>query len=335
MVVGAAAVAFVLWLMNSGLPPAARLSDGTVLSVAEIRTGTVFHSYPHGVPQRLRSLVPGFLARLLGLGPVETISFGERPSTGLLVTLKTEVPTAVPMVPAGTKPAIATDRYRVTIEAADVAGALPMVAPGYIPEAQLDPRTFVSRQFFASVPRSARELILKVYLMDDTRLATPLRAFRISNPLGPEPIVPPRDPPPPVEVQVHHATWAQMNNGIPPHLLEDTSLAFTVRPAGTPPTIPMRVVEGADAWIPRRVVELGDAFGNRLVTDVAVRQQAPGVFGVRFTNEAMPGDAPRHVWVEFSKDNTGGHDPEADPDPEYVRRLRIPLPGNGKVPGNP
>lgn len=333
MVVGAAAVAFVLWLMNSGLPPAARLSDGTVLSVVEIRTGTTFHSYPHGVPQRLRSLVPGFLARLLRLGPVETISFGERLTTGLLVTLKTEVPTAVPMVPAGTKPAIAVDRYRVTLEAADVAGALPMVAPGYIPEAQLDPRTFVSRQFFASVPRSARELILKVYLMDDTRLATPLHAFRISNPLGPEPLVPTSDPPPPVDVHVHHASWAQMNNGIPPHLLEDTSLAFTVRPAGTPPTIPMRVVEGADVWIPRRVVELGDAFGNRLVTDVAVRQQAPGIYGVRFTNEAMPGDAPRHVWVEFTKGETGDSDPMADP--EFVRRLRIPLPGNGKVPGNP
>ena len=167
--IGAAAVAFVLWVMNSGLPPAARLPDGSVLSVAEIRTGTVFHSYPHGVPQRLRSLVPGFLARLLGLGPVVQISFGERLSTGLLVTLKTEVPTPVPMVPAATNAAIAVDRYRVTLEAADVAGALPMVAPGFIPEAQLGPTTFVSRQFFASVPRSARELILKVYLMDDTR----------------------------------------------------------------------------------------------------------------------------------------------------------------------
>jgi hypothetical protein len=321
--------------MNSGLPPAARLPDGSVLSIVDIRTGTTFHSYPHGVPQRLRSLVPGFLARLLGLEPVIQISFGEHLSTGMLVTLKTEVPTPVPMVPAQKSPNLATDRYRVTLEAADVAGALPIVAPGFIPESQLGPRTFVSRQFFASVPRSARELVVKVYRMDDTRLATPLHAFRISNPLGVEPAVPSRDLPPPVDVQVHHATWAQMNNGIPPHLLEDTSLAFTVRPAGTPPTIPMRVVEGADAWIPRRVVELGDAFGNRLVTDVAVRQQAPGVFGVRFTNEAMPGDAPRHVWVEFTKDNTGGHDPQADPDPEYVRRLRIPLPGNGKVPGNP
>lgn len=332
MVVGAAGVAFVLWLMNSGLPPAARLSDGTVLSVAELRTGTVFHSYPHGVPQRLRSLVPGFLARLIGLGPVETISFGERLSAGLLVTLKTEVPTAVPKVPAATNAAIAVDRYHVTLEAADMAGALPIVAPGFIPEAQLGPRTFVSRQFFASVPRSARELVLKVYLMDDTRLATPLHAFRISNPLGPEPLVPPRDPPPPVEVHVHHATWAQMN-GIPPHLLEETSIAFTARPAGTLPTIPMRVVEGADAWIPRRIVELGDAFGNRQVMDAALRQPAPGIYGIRFTHEAMPGDSPRHVWVEFTKGETGGSDPKADP--ESVRRLRIPLPGNGKLPGNP
>lgn len=332
---GAAAVAFVLWLMNSGLPPPARLADGTVLSVADIRIGTTFHGYPHGVPQRLRSLVPGFLARLLRLGPVDLIGFGPRLSTGMLVTLKTEVPTAVPVVQGGTNAAIATDRYRVTIEAADMAGALPIVAPGFIPEAQLGPRTFVSRHFFAFVPRSARELVVKVYLMDDTRLATPLHAFRIPNPLGPEPLVPPLDPPPPVEVQVHHASWAQMNNGIPPHLLEDTSLAFTVRPAGTPPTIPMRVVEGADVWIPKRIVELGDAYGNRQVMDVAVRQQAPGIFGVRFTNEALPEDSPRHVWVEFTKGNTGGHDPEADPDPEYVRRLRIPLPGNGKRPGNP
>jgi hypothetical protein len=334
MVVVVAAVAFVLWLMNSGLPPAAQLPDGSVLSIVDIRTGTTFHSYPHGVPQRLRSLVPGFLARLLGLGPVDLIGFGERLSTGLLVTLKTEVPTAVPMVPGGTNAAIAVDRYRVTLEAADVAGALPMVAPGYIPEAQLDPRTFVSRQFFASVPRSARELILKVYLMDDTRLATPLHAFRISNPLGPEPMVPPRDPPPPVEVEVHRAFWNQMN-GIPPHLLEDTSIGFTARPAGTQPTIPMRVLERTNVWIPTRVVELGDEFGNRQVMDVAVREQAPGIYGVRFTNEAMPGDASRYLVVEFAKGDPGTQDPKAALDPEFVRRLRIPLPGNGKVPGNP
>jgi hypothetical protein len=335
MVVAAAAVAFVVWLMNSGLPPAARLPDGTVLSVADIRTGTAFHSYPHGVPQRLRSLVPGFLARLLGLGPVVQISFGERLSTGLLVTLKTEVPTPVPMVQGGTNAAIATDRYRVTIEAADMAGALPIVAPGFIPEAQLGPRTFVSRQFFASVPRSARELILKVYLMDDTRLATPLHAFRISNPLGVEPAVPSRDLPPPVEVQVHHAAWSQMNNGIPPHFLEDTGVGFTVRPAGTQPTIPMRVMERTNVWLPTRVVELGDALGNRQAMDVAVREQAPGIYGVRFTNEAMPEDASRYLVVEFAKGDAGGRDPKVDPDPEFIRRLRIPLPGNGKLPGNP
>jgi hypothetical protein len=335
MALGVAALVFVLWLMNSGLPPAARLPDGTVLSVADLRTGMAFHSYPHGVPQRLRSLVPGFLARLLGLGPVVQISFGERLSTGLLVTLKTEVPTSVPVVQAEKNPNLAEDQYRMTLEAADVAGSLPIVAPAFIPESQLGPRTFVSRQFFASVPRSARELILKVYLMDDTRLATPLHAFRISNPLGPEPIVPPRDPPPPVEVQVHHATWAQMNNGIPPHFLEDTSVGFTAWPAGTQPTIPMRVTERTNVWIPKRVVELGDVLGNRQAMDVAVREQAPGIYGVRFTNEAMPEDASRYLVVEFAKGDAGGRDPKGDPDPEFVRRLRIPLPGNGKMPAKP
>jgi hypothetical protein len=39
------------------------------------------------------------------------------------------------------------------------------------------------------------------------------------------------------------------------------------------------------------------------------------------------------VWVEFTKGEAGGSDPKADP--EFVRRLRIPLPGNGKVAGNP
>jgi hypothetical protein len=334
MALGVAALVFVLWLMNSGLPPAARLPDGTVLSIVDIRTGTMFHSYPHGVPQRLRSLVPGFLARLLRLGPVDLISFGEHLSTGMLVTLKTEVPTPVPMNPAGTNPAVATDRYRFTLEAADVAGALPIVAPGFIPESQLGPRTFVSRQFFASVPRSARELIVKVYLMDDTRLATPLHAFRISNPLGVEPAVPSRDLPPPVEVQVHHAAWSQMN-GIPPHFLEDTSVGFTVRPAGTQPTIPMRVMERTNVWIPTRVVELGDVLGNRQVMDVAVREQAPGIYGVRFTNEAMPEDASRYLVVEFTKGDADGRDPKADPDPDFIRRLRVPLPGNGKMPAKP
>lgn len=334
MALGVAALAFVLWLMNSGLPPAARLPDGSVLSIVDIRTGTTFHSYPHGVPQRLRSLVPGFLARLLGLEPVIQISFGEHLSTGMLVTLKTEVPTPVPMVPAQKSPNLATDRYRVTLEAADVAGALPIVAPGFIPESQLGPRTFVSRQFFASVPRSARELVVKVYRMDDTRLATPLHAFRISNPLGVEPAVPSRDLPPPVEVQVHHAAWSQMN-GIPPHLLEETSVGFTAWPAGTQPTIPMRVMERTNVWLPTRVVELGDVLGNRQAMDIAVREQAPGIYGVRFTNEAMPEDASRYLVVEFAKGDAGGRDPKADPDPEFVRRLRIPLPGNGKMPAKP
>jgi hypothetical protein len=49
----------------------------------------------------------------------------------------------------------------------------------------------------------------------------------------------------------------------------------------------------------------------------------------------MPEDASRYLVVEFAKGDAGGRDPKVDPDPEFIRRLRIPLPGNGKLPGNP
>jgi hypothetical protein len=321
---GAAAVAFVLWVMNSGLPPSARLSDGSELSIVDVRTGMAFHSYPHGVLPRFRSLVPGLLARWLGLGPVIQISFGERLSSGLLVTVKTRLPIAVPLPSGATNAGVAHDRYRLTLEPADVPGSQAIVAPAFVPEAQLDPKTVVGRHFFASVPRSAKELMVKVYRMDDTQLATPLHAFRITNPLGPEPRVPALDPSPPVQVQVHQALWTRMK-GIPPNLLEETRVGFAVRSVGPE----------ASVWIPTRVVELSDAYGNRQALDIPVRPAAPVVpevrfYEVRFSNEILPGDSPRRLWVEFTKADAGLGSPTTEQGPASTRRLEVPLPGDGK-----
>jgi hypothetical protein len=326
VVIGAAAIAFVVWVMYFGRPPSARLPDGSELSIVDVRAGTAFPAYPHGLVEQLRSLAPGPLARRLGLGSVNQVSFGERLSSGLLVTVKTRLPTAGPPPYGGTYGALNYDRYRLTLEPADVPGAVGIVAPGFVPESRLDPKTVVGRHFFASVPRSAKDLMVRVYRMDDTQLTTPLHAFRISNPLGPEPPVPPRDPAPPVQVSVHQARWTRMK-GIPPNFMEETRVGFSVGSVGT----------NAGVWIPTRVVELADALGNRQVLDIPVRPAAPVVpevrsYEVAFYNEILPGDSPRKLWVEFTKDAAGAGSPTTEPGPASTRRLEVPLSGDGKPP---
>lgn len=292
--------------------PSVTLADGAVLTLADVDDGMVFHSYPHGIPQRLRSLVPGWVASKLGMGRVPQLSFGDHPTTGILLTFTTVIPPNQEVPPSPSRPEAGKRRYDVTVAAADVPEARPVGAEAFLQEAHLDGRTVVERHFMGAIPRRATALDVRVFASAATGQTNLLHTFRIPNPVRVEPKPVPGEPPP-VVVRVESAE-ARRVVGQPPDLVDDLRMVFSV------------TQEGKDgSWNPIQVLEVGDEGGNRKVLPTPIQLRADGKYQVHVLHGALPGDTQREVLLEFALDQ-GANPDLKKPMAETRRRMWVKVP---------